>query len=152
MSLPGRRLFQYRAADERGNGRPKLRPVTAGGVNRYLKEITGERHTSKDLRTFGGTVRAATILADIGPAKSPAEGKRNVNLAVKLVAHELGNTPSICRKAYIHPAVLEEYEKAGHTVETVRSRRDNGAKVAAEEPVGYYEEEVALMHFLERYG
>ncbi len=147
--LPGRRLFQYRS-DGAGGGTSGVRPVTAAAVNRYLREILGERYTSKDLRTFGGTVRAATILADIGPAKSPAEAKRNVNLAVKLVAHELGNTPSICRKAYIHPAVLEEYEKAGRTVETHGSRNRTG--VEAQEPVGLYPEELALMRFLARYG
>lgn len=148
-ALPGRRLFQYRS-NGAGGSTPALRPVTAAAVNRYLREILGERYTSKDLRTFGGTVRAATILADIGPAKSPAEAKRNVNLAVKLVAHELGNTPSICRKAYIHPAVLEEYEKAGRTVETHGSR--NRREVEAQEPVGLYPEELALMRFLARYG
>jgi DNA topoisomerase-1 len=151
MALPGKRLFQYVLA-ENGNGRRRpLKAVTAGAVNRYLWEILGERYTSKDLRTFGGTVRAATILADLGPTRSPTESKRNVNLAIKLVAHELGNTPSICRKAYIHPAVLEQYERAGHTIETVKPRR-RSALVEAEEPLGYYPEELALMRFLERYG
>jgi DNA topoisomerase-1 len=152
MGLPGKRLFQYRVAAENGNGRRRpLKPVTAGAVNRYLWEILGERYTSKDLRTFGGTVRAATILADIGPTRSPKESKHNVNLAIKLVAHELGNTPSICRKAYIHPAVLEQYERAGRTIETVKPRR-RAALVEAVEPLGYYPEELALMRFLERYG
>lgn len=143
---PGRRLFKYRAA---GRG---YRPVTAAAVNRYLREILGEKCTSKDLRTFGGTVRAATILADIGPARTPTEAKRNVVLACKLVAAELGNTPAIARKAYIHPAVLEEYEQYGRTVETVGRRRRAQQKVLAEEPVGWYPEELALMRFLERYG
>jgi DNA topoisomerase-1 len=142
MAQPGTRLFRYRSADDRR----KLRPVTASGINRYLREIVGERCTSKDLRTFGGTVRAATILADIGPAKTKAEAKRNVLLACKLVASELGNTPAIARKAYIHPAVLEEYEQSGRTVET---RRRSKAAVEASEPVGWYPEELALMRFLE---
>jgi DNA topoisomerase I len=147
LAQPGHRLFKYRLT-----GRT-YRPVTASAVNRYLREILGEKCTSKDLRTFGGTVRAATILADIGPAKSPAEAKRNVLLACKLVAAELGNTPAICRKAYIHPAVLEEYEAAGRTVlETGGRRRSTRQRVEAEEPVGWYPEEVALMRFLERYG
>lgn len=141
---PGRRLFRYRAAAKRRS----YRPVTAAGVNRYLREIVGERCTSKDLRTFGGTVRAATILADIGPAGSRAEAKRNVLLACKLVAADLGNTPAIARKAYIHPAVLEEYERHGRTIATPRRR--SRAKVEASEPVGWYPEEVALMRFLER--
>ncbi len=152
MALPGRRLFQYRVAHSNGDRRRRLRPVTAGAVNRYLCDILGERCTSKDLRTFGGTVRAATILADLGPAKSPAEARRNVKLTLQLVAHELGNTPSICRKAYIHPAVLEEYERAGRTIETVRARRRRVVMIPAEEPTGYYPEELALMRFLERFG
>ena len=144
MAQPGRRLFRYRSPRDAR----RYQQVTAGGVNRYLREILGERCTSKDLRTFGGTVRAATILADIGPAKSKTEAKRNVLLACKLVAAELGNTPAIARKAYIHPAVLEEYEKSGRTVDTPR-RRSKPA-VEANEPVGWYPEELALMRFLER--
>jgi DNA topoisomerase I len=144
----GSRLFKYRVNGERG----AFRAVTATAVNRYLREILGERCTSKDLRTFGGTVRAATILADIGPAKSATEAKRNVALVCKLVASELGNTPTIARKAYIHPAVLEEYELNGRTVATVSARSRARRKVEAEEPVGWYPEEAALMRFLERYG
>src|SRR5690606_26876028 len=77
---------------------------------------------SKDLRTFGGTVRASTILADLGPPGGDREAKRNAVLATNLVAHDLGNTPAICRKAYIHPAVLEEYERAGRTVADTHAR------------------------------
>jgi DNA topoisomerase-1 len=142
LDLPGDRLFQY----ENGSG---IRAVTANSVNRYLREVLGERYTSKDLRTFGGTVRAATILADIGPAKSAAEAKRNVVLACKLTALELGNTAAIARKAYIHPAVLEEYQNAGRTMANIRASR---RRVEVEEPLAYYPEEAALMHFLQRYG
>ncbi|HEX6694563.1 MAG TPA: hypothetical protein VF035_07710 [Longimicrobiales bacterium] len=152
LDLPGRRLFQYIPPDA---ARP--RTVQAQQVNHYLHDILGERFTSKDLRTFGGTLRAATILADIGPAASRAEARRNVALVCKLVAADLGNTPAICRKAYIHPAVLEEYELRGRTIETVGSRtaRRRGrrsARVAAQEPVGHYPEEIALMRFLERFA
>ncbi|CAN5638784.1 DNA topoisomerase IB [soil metagenome] len=143
---PGRRLFKYKA------GPRGYRPVTAAAVNRYLRDVLGERCTSKDLRTFGGTVRAATILADIGPPVSKADAKRNIVLACKLVAAELGNTPAISRTAYIHPAVLEEYESAGRTIDTIPKRRRAGDRVESEEPVGWYPEEVALMRFLERYG
>lgn len=155
LRQPGARLFKYRVS-----GR-KYRPVTAASVNRYLREIVGERLTSKDLRTFGGTVRAATILADIGPATSATEAKRNVLLACKLVSSELGNTPAICRRAYIHPAVLTEYELAGHTVNSIRRRRrrtrdveigEHDREVEAEEVEGWYPEELALIRFLERYG
>lgn len=146
MTLPGRRLFQYPA----GNGDGSFRAVTAQAVNRYLRDILGDRYTSKDLRTFGGTVRAATILADLGPPRSAADAKRNTKLAVSLTALELGNTPTICRKAYIHPAVLAEYENAGRTIASpASSRRAAAPEVEAVEPVGYYPEELALMRFLE---
>lgn len=176
LELPGHRLFQYIAHDAAGarsrtrSGSGKqtrrtrnvrassLRTVSAQDVNRYLRRVLGERYTSKDLRTFGGTVRAATILADLGPANSRTDAKRNVALACKLVAADLGNTPAICRKAYIHPAVLEEYEQRGRTIETVASKQKRARKgrarsvVPKSERVAYYPEEVALIEFLKRYG
>lgn len=142
LKLPGTRLFQYIDENKR------LRPVTGQSVNKYLEEIAGVKLTSKDLRTFGGTVRAATILADIGPAHSKTEVKKNLTLACKLVSLDLGNTPAIARKAYIHPAVLEEYERAGRTISNMRK---HSARVAAVEPK-YYPEEAELIRFLERYG
>jgi DNA topoisomerase-1 len=143
LSLPGDRLFQY--LDDNDD----VKPVTGASVNRYLKEVVGDRITSKDLRTFGGTVRAATILADIGPASTKTEIKRNLALACKLVSLDLGNTPTICKKAYIHPAVLDEYARAGRTVTNMRRSK---RRVSAVEPIEYYPEEAALIRFLERYG
>lgn len=143
LELPGERLFQY--IDENG----EVRPVTALSVNKYLEEIAGYKLTSKDLRTFGGTVRAATILSDIGPARSKTETKKNLTLTCKLVSLDLGNTPTIARKAYIHPAVLEEYERAGRTMSNMRK---HSQRLNAIEPIAYYPEEAALIRFLERYG
>ena len=143
LGLPGDRLFQYLDDND------ELKPVTAQSVNRYLQEIVGDKITSKDLRTFGGTVRAATILADIGPASTKTEIKRNLALACKLVSLDLGNTPTICKKAYIHPAVLDEYARAGRTVSNLRHSK---RRVNAIEPIEYYPEEAALIRFLERYG
>jgi DNA topoisomerase I len=141
-ALPGPRLFRYLDAE----GTP--RDVTAADVNAYVKEILGKAYTSKDIRTWGGTVRAATILADLGPPRTPAEAKKNVVLACKLVSTELGNTPAICRSAYIHPAVLDRYAE-GHTLAPLmraESRPDEAG------PVEYYPEEAALMRFLDRWG
>ena len=143
LELPGRRLFQYR--DEEG----RVRPVTAPGVNNYIKGVLGERYTSKDLRTFGGTVRAATILADLGPESKATAAEKNVVLTCKLVASELGNTPAVCRKAYIHPTVLEAYVESGATIDPLM--RKELRRVPEEEPVSYYPEEAALMRFLEKY-
>lgn len=139
LELPGERLFQF--VDDDGD----IRPVTAAEVNGYLKEVMGGRYTSKDIRTWGGTVRAATILADIGPADTKREADKNVVLTCKLVSTELGNTPAICRSAYIHPAVLERYLK-GETIAGVM--RQEARPVEAEAPVTYYAEEAALMRFL----
>ncbi len=141
MELPGRHLFRYRGADG------KLHDLRAREVNRYLEEILGEKYTSKDIRTWGGTVRAATILADIGPAKSAREAEKNVALACKLVSAELGNTPTVCRSAYVHPVVLERYLE-GETIAPVM--RQTPRPVEAESTESYYAEEAALMRFLER--
>lgn len=143
LELPGSRLFQYRDP----NGR--IRYVTADQVNRYLRELLGGRYTSKDLRTFGGTVRAATILADLGPPASDREARRNVALCCRLVASDLGNTPAICRSAYIHPVVLDRYLEAGLTIEP--HLRPAPLSVTAQAPVHYYPEEAALITFLKRH-
>ena len=144
MELPGSRLFRYR------NVEGGVSNVTARVVNEYIKDILHERYTSKDLRTFGGTVRAATILADLGPARSARNAHSNTVLTARLVASELGNTPAIARSAYIHPGVFEQYEAEGRTIEPLM--RKEPREVRSEEPVQYYPEEAALMRFLERYG
>jgi DNA topoisomerase-1 len=142
MGLPGARLFQYR--DEEG----KVRPVTSTDINRYLKDVAGERYTSKDIRTWGGTVRAATILADLGPAKNEREAKKNVVLACKLVSTELGNTPAVCRSAYIHPVVFDRYLQG----RTIAPLMREAPRPDDENPGRYYPEEAALMRFLEKWG
>jgi DNA topoisomerase-1 len=143
MALPGTRLFRY--VDE--GGQP--RNVTAADVNGYVKQVAGRKHTSKDFRTWGGTVRAATILADIGPPRTAAEAKKTTLLACKLVSSELGNTPAVCRSAYIHPVVLEKYH-AGKTIAPFMREAPRADPAGA--PAQYYPEEAALMRFLERWG
>lgn len=143
LELPGSRLFRY--VTDAG----EVRDVRARDVNDYLKEVLGERYTSKDIRTWGGTVRAATILADLGPAETKKEAEKNIVLVCKLVSTELGNTPSVCRTAYIHPLVLDRYLK-GQTIAGVM--RSEPRPVELEAPVSYYAEEAALMRFLEGAG
>jgi DNA topoisomerase-1 len=141
LTIPGKRLFQYLGEE----GKPH--PVTAADVNGYIKQILGKRYTSKDIRTWGGTVRMATILADLGPPSSEREAKKNLVLACKLVSTELGNTPSVCRSAYVHPAVMERYAQ-GRTIAPLmrETPRDD------EQPGRYYPEEAALMRFLQKWG
>src|SRR5262249_61487478 len=101
--LPGQELLQY--LDEQG----QLQDVTSSDVNGYLKEITGEDITAKDFRTWAGTVMAALALEQLEPFASAAHAKRNLRAAIAHVAARLGNTPTICRRCSLHPAVLHCY-------------------------------------------
>ena len=102
QDLPGQRLFQY--LDDDG----QRRAVESADVNAYLRETMGEDFSAKDFRTWAGTVAAARALVTL-PSCKGAE-KATINTCVKAVAGMLGNTPAVCRSAYIHPAVLEAYE------------------------------------------
>ena len=115
--LGGSRLFHY--VDEEG----RLKPVLPRDVNEYVKSYLGPEFSSKDFRTWAGTLHAAVVLAEIGPAESEREAKRNLVQAVKRVAEKLGNTPSVCRSCYIHPVVFERYE-SGITLESFRPRAE----------------------------
>ena len=101
--LPGQELFQY--LDEDG----RVVDVGSGDVNAYLKETTGTDFTSKDFRTWAGTVLAAKLLSACEPSTSMTAGKRIVANAIDQVAHRLGNTRAVCRKCYVHPAVVDAY-------------------------------------------
>jgi len=103
QDLPGYELFQY--IDPEGN----RRSVDASDVNEYLRQITNEDFTAKDFRTWAGTVLACAMLREFEPAETQNQAKKNVVAAIKRVANRLGNTPSVCRKCYVHPAVLETY-------------------------------------------
>src|SRR3954466_7642254 len=103
QELPGQELLQY--LDE--NGEPQ--DVTSSDVNAYLKEITGNDITAKDFRTWAGTVLAAMALNEVKTFDSAAQAKRNLRTAIENVAARLGNTPTICRKCYVHPDVLTSY-------------------------------------------
>jgi len=143
MKLKGARLFQYQAEDG------SMRPVRSADINAYVKEILGEQYTSKDIRTWGGTVRTAVVLAELGPPESAAEASRNLKLACRLVAAELGNTPAVCRSAYIHPLVLERYAEG----DTIAPHMRRTTRPGETDSTGrYYPEEAALMRFLERHS
>lgn len=104
QDLPGQDVFQY--LDHRG----EAQTIASQDVNAYLREITGEDYTAKDLRTWSGTVLMATALCSLEPADSPTARQRCVRDAIKLVAGELHNTPAVCRRYYVHPAILAAYE------------------------------------------
>lgn len=117
LDLPGQDLFQY--LDEDG----KTHTIGSGDVNDYLHEITGEDYTAKDFRTWAGTVLAALALDECRQFDSQAQAKKNIVQAIEHVAKKLGNTPTICRKCYVHPDVISSYldgMTAGRLKEQVR--------------------------------
>lgn len=138
LKTPGPRLFRYQ---EDG----KLQNVDSGDVNDYIESVAQFPYTAKDFRTWGGTLRAATVLAELGKGKSQNERKKNVVTAVRLVASELGNTPTICRKSYVHPVVVMKYLRSGTTITLPKATNhaDNGT--------GHAPEETALISFLDEY-
>lgn len=101
--LPGQDLFQYRQP----NGAPK--PIGSADVNTYIRKAAGAEFTAKDFRTWAGTVKAATALAALEKPETKAATDRAVVGVIKEVAGELGNTPAVCRKSYIHPAVVAAF-------------------------------------------
>ena len=130
-----RKLFHY--LDESG----KARPVKSKDINEYLKAATTEEFSAKDFRTWGGTLLAALELADIGAEKDKNAAKKNIVRAVKKVAEQLGNTPTVCRASYIHPVVLKNYEK-GITLDEFRPKK---TRVIPRVEAEYEPEEKALI-------
>lgn len=139
QDLPGEELFQYE--DDAGN----LQPVDSEDVNAYLREIAGEEFSAKDFRTWSGTVLAALALMAIEPFRTKTQAKKNIVRAIEQVACQLGNTPAICKKSYVHPTIIESYLD-GSLVKTleVRAAKTLRSGVAALRP-----EEKAVLAFLE---
>lgn len=102
--IPGKELFQY--YDEDGN----RHPIESGMVNGYIKEISGEDFTAKDFRTWSGTVNALIAFKEIEAQEIEEKKKSKIKRAIDLVACELGNTSTVCRKYYIHPLIINMYE------------------------------------------
>lgn len=115
QDIPGQELFQYVDAD--GN----RQDVGSDDVNAYLKEISGDDFTAKDFRTWAGTRLAAEALAEFEAFDSDAAAKKNIVAAIERVAGRLRNTTTICRKCYVHPAVIDAYMD-GDTVASIQDR------------------------------
>lgn len=118
QDLPGQRLFEY--PDSEGNGIQ----ISSEDVNEYLQSISGQPFTAKDFRTWAGTVLAALALSQLAVVDSQATAKRNVVTAVEAVSRMLGNTAAICRKCYIHPAVISRYMD-GTLAEMLKAKADS---------------------------
>jgi DNA topoisomerase I len=139
-SLGGaRKLFHY--LDDAG----KPRAIKPRDVNDYLKTITAPEFSAKDFRTWGGTLLAAIELAEIGCCTDEKLLKKNILQAVKKVAEQLGNTPTVCRSSYIHPTVLKSYEN-GVTLEDFIKGKKRRINRSGNE---YEQEEKALMKLFE---
>jgi DNA topoisomerase I len=138
QDLPGQELFHYLDDD----GQPHT--VGSDDVNDYLREITGEEITAKDFRTWAATNLAALALQQLEMFDSQAKAKKNVVQAVESVAKMLGNTPAICRKCYIHPAIFNGYLD-GSLLEALKQRTE--AKLV-EAGHGLRAEEAAVIGFL----
>jgi DNA topoisomerase-1 len=120
--LPGEELFRY--VDDEG----VAHRIESADVNAYLRQVTGEEFTSKDFRTWAGTVLALRALRSL-EHETAAEAKRNVVQAIESVAKALGNTKAVCRKCYVHPAVIDGYLQG--SLRAMLGRRRDEAAVAA---------------------
>jgi len=103
QELPGHELFEY--LDEQG----RVHDIGSADVNEYLREAMGQDFTAKSFRTWAGTLLVAHALQELPPFQSQTQAKRNIVKAVEAVAGLLGNTPAVCRKCYLHPAIIEAY-------------------------------------------
>jgi DNA topoisomerase-1 len=140
QELPGQELFQY--LDEDGTPRT----VASDDVNDYLREISGEQITAKDFRTWAATKLAALALQELEAFDTQVAAKQNVVRTVEAVSRMLGNTPTICRKCYIHPAILDGYLDG--SLRAALKRRADAKLTNANS--GLKAEEVAVMAFLSR--
>src|SRR3954465_10702881 len=139
QELPGQEVFQY--LNEKG----ERRKVTSEDVNDYLREITGDDFTAKDFRTWGGTVLAAIALNAQEAFENKTQAKKNIKDAIAAVAKILGNTPAVCRKCYVHPAVLETYLD-GAMIEGLKEKTEE----TLERKLGDLKsQEAAVMSFLQ---
>jgi DNA topoisomerase-1 len=128
QELPGQTLFQY--VDEAG----RRRSVGSSDVNAYLREAMGAEFTAKDFRTWAGTVLAACALCAADPPRGKTHGNRTVVRAVESVAERLGNTTAVCRRCYVHPAVIEAYLDGSLAASLrARARRRPGRGLSGEE-------------------
>jgi DNA topoisomerase-1 len=125
QDIPGYELFQY--VDEDGTHHS----VDSADVNEYLREIAKQDFTAKEFRTWAGSLLTCMTLRALGAYESEKEATKNIVQTIKTVAARLGNTPSVCRKCYVHPAVLQWY-MSGKMVATKRLLPDDHEEMAEE--------------------
>ena len=141
QDLPGQELFQY--IDPEG----RRITIASDDVNAYLREIAGSDVTAKDFRTWEGTMLTGTELRSMGPTLTKRDATSNINAALDAVAQRLGNTRAVCRKYYVHPALLDAYLE-GRTAAASKKAVKRGAR--GKQPVAAMRlDEVAILQFLQ---
>jgi DNA topoisomerase-1 len=141
--LPGLELFKY--LDDEG----RRQKVDSDDINEYLRQITGRDVTAKDFRTWAGTILAAVELSQLGAADSERQASKNVVRAIDDVAQHLGNTRAVCRKYYVHPAIIEAYVR-GEVMPPPPPPPPNGEDNRTGASAALRREEVAVLQFLQR--
>jgi DNA topoisomerase-1 len=140
QDIPGYELFQYVEPDGSHHS------IDSSDVNDYLRELSNQDFTAKDFRTWAGTVLACTMLQEFETFETQSQAKKNVVQTIKDVAARLGNTPSVCRKCYVHPAVLDTYFSGG-MIKNVKQRIE---QETADSPHSLRREELALLKLLKQ--
>ena len=115
-------------------------------MNAYLREVSGEDFTAKDFRTWAGTVLAALALQEFETFDSEAQAKKNIVRAIESVAERLGNTPTVCRKCYVHPEIIQSYMD-GTMLETLKTRAEREMSDSLDE---LRPEEAAILALLQQ--
>ena len=139
QDLPGQSLFQY--IDDEGN----VGEISSQDVNDYLRQITGEDFTAKDFRTWAGTVLAAVALGAAGISETKKQAKANIKHAIGAVAEVLGNTVTVCRQCYVHPAVLEAYLKGN----SINGFKPNSLEEFERKGIDLVSAQAAVLRFLQ---
>ena len=137
LAIPGQRLFQYKDAGG------TFRPISSTDVNEYIQRATDKPFTAKEFRTWTATVGAALILFGAEPSESATHGKKQVRDAIEKVAQDLGNTLAICKKSYVHPAIVDAYMGG-----SLHHHMKRGLKVAKAKGPGIRKTENAVLYFL----
>lgn len=141
IDLPGYELFQF----INGDGRKHI--IDSADVNRYLQDISGRDISAKDFRTWGATNLSADTLYQLGEFENEVVFKKHVKEAVRKTAGHLRNTPSVCRKYYIHPTVIKSYEEKiliPHFEKTKKKRKEKIPELSLEE--------FAVLTLIKRFG
>jgi len=139
--IPGQELFQF--YDEEG----QKHAIDSGMVNQYIKEISGGHFTAKDFRTWAGTLHALEAFKELGGSDTITETKKKIVAALDMVAEQLGNTRTVCRKYYVHPVIIDHY-----TNKTIDHYLDKVDTIRCNDQTSLSAEEQVLMQMLEDGG